>query len=134
MTRGGWFSQGVDKQQFVQLMGDPSGEFTKAVGMEMTHPGPPSVGIIGRSKRFAIYLEDGVVKLVQVIRPTSPPPPHHHHNTAVTPPPSTPHRSHTTNTNITTSTPPSPTHDPPWSMASSSWSRPYIEMFFKRMH
>jgi peroxiredoxin len=32
----------------------------------MTHPGPPSVGIIGRSKRFAVVVEDGVVKHVAI--------------------------------------------------------------------
>lgn len=58
--------QGVDKQDFVTLMGDPSGVFTKTISMEMIHPGPYSVGIIGRCKRFALYLENGVVKLVKV--------------------------------------------------------------------
>ena len=49
-----------------QLFGDPSGEFTKACGMEMTHPGPVSVGLIGRSKRFAMYVENNIVKYVAV--------------------------------------------------------------------
>jgi len=48
------------------MMGDPAAEFTKACGMEMTHPGPPSVGIIGRCKRWAMYCEDGVAKHVAV--------------------------------------------------------------------
>jgi 2-Cys peroxiredoxin 5 len=50
----------------VKMMGDPASEFTKGCGMEMTHPGPPSVGIIGRCKRFAMYVVDGVVKHVAV--------------------------------------------------------------------
>jgi len=58
--------QGVDKQSFITLMGDPSGVLTKTLSMEMIHPGPYSVGIIGRCKRFALYAEDGVVKLVKV--------------------------------------------------------------------
>ena len=58
--------QGVDKQKFVTLMGDPSQVFTKTIDMEMIHPGPYGVGIIGRCKRFAMYVEDGVVKLVKV--------------------------------------------------------------------
>jgi peroxiredoxin len=50
----------------ITFMGDPAGEFTKAVGMEMTDPGPPSVGIIGRCKRFALYVENNVVKHVAI--------------------------------------------------------------------
>jgi len=57
---------GVDKQKFVTLMGDPAGLLTKTIGMEMIHPGPYSVGIIGRCKRFAMYLVDGTVKLLKV--------------------------------------------------------------------
>lgn len=48
------------------MMGDPACEFTKACGMEMTHPGPPAVGIIGRCKRWAMYVENNVVKHVAV--------------------------------------------------------------------
>lgn len=50
----------------LQLMGDPAGDFTKALGMELTHPGPASVGILGRCKRHALYVDNGVVKAVQV--------------------------------------------------------------------
>ena len=50
----------------VTMMGDPSGAFTDALDLKMTHPGPPSVGIIGRSKRFALYVDDGEVKYVAV--------------------------------------------------------------------
>lgn len=50
----------------ITFMGDPAGEFTKEVGMEMTHPGPPSVGIIGRSKRFAMYVDNAEIKYVAI--------------------------------------------------------------------
>merc|ERR1719277_2768907 len=41
--------------------------------MEMIHPGPYGVGIIGRCKRFAMYVEDGTVKLIKVSeRPDDP--------------------------------------------------------------
>lgn len=53
--------QGIE-ESMIKFFGDPSGEFTKAVGMEMTHAGPISVGIIGRCKRFALYVVDGEVK------------------------------------------------------------------------
>jgi 2-Cys peroxiredoxin 5 len=50
----------------IKFVADPAGDLTKALDMEMTHPGPPSVGIIGRCKRFAIHAIDGDVKLVKV--------------------------------------------------------------------
>lgn len=63
----GWSKDlGADKQTFVTLMGDPAALLTKALGMEMTHGGPPSVGIIGRCKRFAILVEDGIIKMVTI--------------------------------------------------------------------
>jgi len=58
--------QGVKEDSMVTLMGDPYGDLTSALGMEMTHAGPASVGIIGRCKRFALYVENGVVKIVRV--------------------------------------------------------------------
>ena len=56
--------QGV--KGIVTMMGDPAAEFTKALDLEMTHPGPPSVGIVGRSKRFALHVVNGEVKYVAV--------------------------------------------------------------------
>jgi len=50
----------------VKFLADPLGDLTKALDMEMTHPGPPSVGIIGRCKRFAIHAIDGEVKTVKI--------------------------------------------------------------------
>ena len=50
----------------IQFMGDPHGELTKALEMEMTHPGPSSVGITGRCKRHALFVDDGVVKVVKI--------------------------------------------------------------------
>ncbi len=58
--------QGVSSSDVVTLMGDPYGDLTAALDMQMTHPGPASVGITGRCKRFALYLESGVVKIVRV--------------------------------------------------------------------
>jgi 2-Cys peroxiredoxin 5 len=60
---------GIDQKvegSIITFMGDPSGEFTKALEMELTHPGPISVGIIGRSKRFGMYLENSIIKYVAV--------------------------------------------------------------------
>jgi 2-Cys peroxiredoxin 5 len=58
--------QGVGEGSIMTLMGDPSGALTRALEIEMTHPGPAGVGIIGRSKRTAMYVEDGVVKVFKI--------------------------------------------------------------------
>jgi peroxiredoxin len=55
-----------DKEGPITLVGDPDGTLTKKLDMEMTHPGPASVGIIGRCKRFALYAVDGEVKFVAI--------------------------------------------------------------------
>jgi len=57
--------QGIEGSM-VSFVADPAAELTKALDMEMTHPGPPSVGIIGRCKRFAIHAVDGELKTVKV--------------------------------------------------------------------
>jgi peroxiredoxin len=57
--------QGI-KGSFVNFVADPAATLTKALDMEMTHPGPPSVGIIGRCKRFALHAVDGEIKTVAV--------------------------------------------------------------------
>jgi len=61
-----WAKDQKVESSMLQLMGDPAGELTKALGVEMTHPGPPSVGIIGRCKRFAMYAVNGEIKAINV--------------------------------------------------------------------
>lgn len=46
----------------ITMLGDPAAEFTKAVDMAFS---APPVGLIDRSKRYALYAEDGVVKVMQ---------------------------------------------------------------------
>lgn len=58
--------QGVDKSDFITMMGDPSGAVTEALGMVLDHPGPMSKLGYKRCKRFAMYLDDGVVKVLKV--------------------------------------------------------------------
>jgi len=50
----------------VTFVADPAATLTKALDMEMTHEGPPSVGIIGRCKRFAIHAVDEEIKIVKI--------------------------------------------------------------------
>lgn len=58
--------QGVLGNDLITMMADPKSELTKALGMELTAAGPLSVGLFARSKRFALYAEDGEVKVVRV--------------------------------------------------------------------
>lgn len=41
------------------MLADADGSFTKAMGLDFT---APPAGLFGRSKRYALYAEDGVVK------------------------------------------------------------------------
>ncbi len=45
----------------ISMLADPAADYTKAVGMEFT---APPVGFYDRSKRYALYAEDGVVKVM----------------------------------------------------------------------
>jgi len=51
---------GASEAGLTQL-GDPQGAFTKAIGMEFD---APPAGLIGRSKRYAMVVEDGKVTLL----------------------------------------------------------------------
>jgi len=59
--------QGIDKAKgLITFAADPSGALTRALGLQLTHAGPLSKGIIGRGKRAAMCIEDGALKLVHV--------------------------------------------------------------------
>ena len=45
----------------ITMLGDPEGKFTKAIGMDFS---APPVGLIGRSKRYAMLVEDGTVRVL----------------------------------------------------------------------
>lgn len=50
----------------ITFLADTRMECTKALGLELTHPGP--MGVLGnpRCKRFAMYVVDGVVKHLEI--------------------------------------------------------------------
>eukprot|EP00934_Nitzschia_sp_Nitz4_P005742 Nitzschia sp. Nitz4//scaffold138_size62050//21888//22358//NITZ4_006386-RA/size62050-augustus-gene-0.22-mRNA-1//1//CDS//3329535761//5732//frame0 len=50
----------------INLIADPKGDLTKALDMELNHPGPQSVGLYGRCKRFALYTVKGEIQAVQI--------------------------------------------------------------------
>ena len=58
--------QGIPKESIISLMGDPYGELTEKLQMELLHSGPKFKGLVNRSKRFALYMEDGEVKILRV--------------------------------------------------------------------
>ena len=45
----------------ITMLGDPQSEFTKALGMEFS---APPAGLIDRSRRYAMLVEDGIVTLL----------------------------------------------------------------------
>lgn len=57
-----WGKDQKIEDTFVTFFADPAATLTKALDMEMTDPGPPSVGIIGRCKRFALHVDDEEIK------------------------------------------------------------------------
>lgn len=59
---GAWAEDQGVVGSMITFMGDPSSEFTQALDMVLDHPGPMSVLGTPRSKRFAMYLDDGVIK------------------------------------------------------------------------
>jgi len=50
----------------ITLLGDADGAFTNALKMEFT---APAIGLIGRSNRYALVLEDGVVTVANIDKP-----------------------------------------------------------------
>ena len=50
----------------ITLMGDPYGTVTSALGLQLTHAGPVGVGLVGRAKRCAMFLDDGVVEYMSI--------------------------------------------------------------------
>ena len=59
-------NQGVKSESIVTMMGDPSLQLTEALDMVLDHPGPMAVLGYRRSKRFALFIDDGEVKVVRV--------------------------------------------------------------------
>ena len=53
---------GADKAG-LSFLGDADGSFTKAIGLDFD---APPAGLLGRSKRYALLAEDGVVKVLHL--------------------------------------------------------------------
>jgi len=64
---GAWAKdQGVTDDGMITFLADSSSAFTKEVGMELIHPGPMGKGLLGRCKRFALHIVDGICKAVVI--------------------------------------------------------------------
>ena len=50
----------------IALLGDADGSFTKAVGMDFS---APQIGLYGRSNRYALVVEDGIVTVANIDEP-----------------------------------------------------------------
>jgi len=57
--------QGIE-DTFITFLADPRSELTKAFGLVLDHPGPMSVLGNTRCKRFSMFVDDGVIKTVNV--------------------------------------------------------------------
>ncbi|WP_071674513.1 peroxiredoxin [Nioella nitratireducens] len=47
----------------ITMLGDPSAEFTKAIGLDFS---VPAIGLLDRCQRFALMAEDGVVTVLNL--------------------------------------------------------------------
>lgn len=62
-TMGAWDKDTGASAGGITMLGDASGEFTKAIGLDFD---VPAIGFFGRSQRYAMYVDDGVVKQINV--------------------------------------------------------------------
>ncbi len=60
---GAWSDATGAGEAGLQMLGDADASFTKAIGLDFS---APPVGLINRSKRYALVAEDGVVSLINV--------------------------------------------------------------------
>jgi 2-Cys peroxiredoxin 5 len=59
-------SAGEEDSSIVHLFGDPYGEVTESLDMELTAVGPKMVGLVQRCKRFALYVVNGKVEIKRI--------------------------------------------------------------------
>jgi len=59
-------STDLDDGSVLHLFGDPTGVLTEKLDMELTAVGPKSIGLLNRCKRFAMYVVNGKVEILEV--------------------------------------------------------------------
>jgi len=70
---GAWAKDQGTHGSIIKMFSDPTSEFTRACDMELTADGPKSVGIINRSKRFAMIVENNIITAMAVAEAESDP-------------------------------------------------------------
>jgi peroxiredoxin len=65
-TLKAWGDQSGATKAGITLLGDADGSFTKGLGMDFT---APQLGLIGRSNRYAVVVDDGRIVLAHVDKP-----------------------------------------------------------------
>ena len=60
---GAWAEATGAAEAGITMLGDPESAFTQAIGLDFT---APPAGLIARSKRYAMLVEDGVVSVLNV--------------------------------------------------------------------
>ena len=61
--------QGVKTESLLTLFGDPHADLTKALEMQLTHPGPvKGKGLVNRCKRCAYVIDDCIGKPSLLLR------------------------------------------------------------------
>ena len=63
---GAWAQDQKIEGSNISFIADPNSLVTTALGMELTAPGPCAKLGPKRCKRFAMYVDDGVVKVINV--------------------------------------------------------------------
>ncbi|MCZ0813409.1 MAG: peroxiredoxin [Pseudomonadota bacterium] len=60
---GAWAKDTGAQDAGITMLGDPESHFTKAIGMDFT---APPAGLVARSKRYAMLVDDGNVKVLHL--------------------------------------------------------------------
>mmetsp|Transcript_117432 Transcript_117432/g.332742 ORF Transcript_117432/g.332742 Transcript_117432/m.332742 type:complete len:88 (-) Transcript_117432:571-834(-) len=68
-----WAADQNIEGSMVTFLGDPRSELTEALGLGLDHPGPMSVLGNSRCKRFSMFIDDGVIKTINVAEPEDDP-------------------------------------------------------------
>lgn len=57
-----WAADQKVEGSIITFLSDPTSEFTRACDMELTNEGPISIGLLGRTKRFAMIVDNNIIK------------------------------------------------------------------------
>mmetsp|Transcript_48419 Transcript_48419/g.94631 ORF Transcript_48419/g.94631 Transcript_48419/m.94631 type:complete len:96 (-) Transcript_48419:289-576(-) len=61
-----WAKESKIEGSMITFIADTFGVLTKGLKMELEHPTPTDIGLIGRSKRFTMIVKGGEIKAAEV--------------------------------------------------------------------